>query len=261
MKRPALRLWLAGFSGTTSKPSPLTASSSTPAPLPPREGKSLMTKIVEAVRPTAAQRIAAEHRAIADVEREIAQLEQRRSDALLADDAAEPLKLAEQIAAARRRLDTQHDRVAALRGEARRQAHLAADRERADRIAVTEKALRDRDAIAVKLETAIVNMGRAYFDLLDQNLIISRQWGMSANALRAGFLGESIIAREVSHTLFAAGRPRGGVSRLPGPGTAGLGITGDTSAGTLAERIASASDALLEMIRATPTRVPDNEAA
>jgi hypothetical protein len=84
---------------------------------------------------------------------------------------------------------------------------------------------------------------------------------MSNNALRVGLLYEKILALEVSHALFAAGRPRGGISRLPAPGNAGLGITGDTDSGTLAERIADASRALLEMIRAVPTGLPEDEAA
>jgi hypothetical protein len=221
-----------------------------------------MTKIVEAVRPTAAQRIAAEERALSDIERKIASLSDTRAAKLLESDGVEQIaKIDQELEAQHKAAGILRDRVEALHGEVRRQAQLAADRERADRIAVTEKALRDRDAIAVKLETAIADMGRLYFELIDQNLVISRQWGLSDNARRVGALGESIIAREVSHTMFAAGRPRGGVSRLPAPGTAGLGIAGDTSSGTLAERIAGASGALLEMIRAVPTRVPDNEAA
>jgi hypothetical protein len=111
------------------------------------------------------------------------------------------------------------------------------------------------------LETAIHDMGRLYFELVDKNLEISRQWGVSNNAIRIGALGEKIISREVSHALFAVGRPRGGVSRLPAPGTAGLGITGDNSTGGLSERIAAASAALLDMIRAVPTRLPEDEAA
>jgi hypothetical protein len=218
-----------------------------------------MTKIVEAVRPTAARRIAAEERALSDIERKIASLSDTRAAKLLESDGVEQIaKIDQELEAQHKAAGILRDRVEALHGEVRRQAQLAADRERADRIAVTEKALRDRDAIAVKLETAIADMGRLYFELIDQNLVISRQWGLSDNARRVGALGESIIAREVSHTMFAAGRPRGGVSRLPSPG---LGIAGDTSSGTLAERIAGASGALLEMIRAVPTRVPDNEAA
>jgi hypothetical protein len=216
-----------------------------------------MAKIAEAVRPSPEQRIAAEHLAIADVEREIGELEQHRGGALLADDPAEPLKLAEKIAAARRRLDTHKDRVAALQAEVRRQAQLALDRERADLIASTEKALRDRDAIAVKLEAAITDMGKLYFDLVEQNLIVARQWGFSDGARRVGLLGEALVAREISHALFAAGRPRGGVCRLPEPNNIGLGIAGDNKMGTLSERIAGASADLLEMIRA----VPKDEAA
>jgi len=153
------------------------------------------------------------------------------------------------------------DRIGALQGEIRRQAQLKADRELADRVASTEQALRDRDALAVKLEAAIRDFGDCYFKLVDKNLEISRQWGMSNNALRAGLLYEKLLALEVSHALFAAGRPQGGVCRLPSPGTANLGIAGDNTTGGLADRIAAASRELQEMIRAVPTRLPEDEAA
>jgi hypothetical protein len=91
--------------------------------------------------------------------------------------------------------------------------------------------------------------------------VISRLWGMSNHARRAGALGESIINREVSHALFAVGRPIGGVARLPGPGTVGMGIIGDDSGGTLADRIAAASGALLEMVRAVPALNDQDKAA
>jgi hypothetical protein len=221
-----------------------------------------MAKIVEAVRPTAAQRIAAEERALSDIERKITNLSDARSAKLIESDGVDDVAtLDREIAAQHQTAGILRDRIEALHGEVRRQGQLAADRERADRIAVTETALRDRDAIAVKLETSIADMGRLYFELIDQNLVISRLWGMSNNALRVGALGESIISREVSHSMFAAGRPRGGVSRLPAPATVGLGIVGDNGAPGLANRIAAASGALLDMIRAAAAQMPESDVA
>jgi hypothetical protein len=153
------------------------------------------------------------------------------------------------------------DRIAALRGEIRHQAQLAAEREIAARVAETEKLLAKRDAVASELETAIRDFGRLYFDLNEQNQAIARRWRMSPNAHRVGFLGDRIISREVSHALFAAGRPHNGICRLPAPGNAGLGVAGDTGGGTLGARIAAASADLLEMIRAVPARQPEDEAA
>ncbi|KJC59903.1 hypothetical protein UP10_14500 [Bradyrhizobium sp. LTSPM299] len=187
--------------------------------------------------------------------------EQRAVKLLEIDGVEEIAALDKQIAAAAAAVGIHADRITAFRGEVRRQQQQAADRDSAERVAATETALCERDATAVKLETAIVDMGRLYFELIDQNLAISRMWRMSAAALRTGLLGEALIARETSQAMFAAGRPRNGVSRLPAPGNVGLGITGDTNTGTLAERIATASSDLLEMIRGVPSTLPDDEAA
>ena len=200
--------------------------------------------------------------ALAEAEGRIHSLGEQRAAKLLESDGVDEVAgLDRQIAAERVTAGIHQDRIGALHAEIRRQAQLAADRERADRVAATEKALRDRDAIAVKLETAIADMGRLYFELVDQNQIIARQWGMSHNALRVGLLGERLLGNEVSHAMFAAGRPRNGACRLPAPGNAGLGMVGDSGGGTLAQRIALASDALLEMVRAVSTPINENEAA
>lgn len=88
--------WLGGYSSSVSPKLPPSGNSPTVLPkpqalrallLPRHEGKSLTAKIVEAVRTTAAHRIADVAR-IADVEREIAGLEQQRATSLLADDPA-----------------------------------------------------------------------------------------------------------------------------------------------------------------------------
>ncbi len=218
-----------------------------------------MAKIVEAVRPTPEQRLAAERGAISDVEQEIVGLREIRAAKLLDDDLAEALKIGEKIAAAERRLGVHRDRVEALKREVRRVEQERLDRERAALIAETERAIVKRDEKAAELETAIRDMGRLYFELIDQNQVIARQWSMSSTALRVGLLGEALVAREVSHALFAVGRPQGGICRLPAPDNVGLGIAGANAAGSFAERIAGASRDLLEMVRAIPQ--PEQDAA
>jgi hypothetical protein len=126
------------------------------------------------------------------------------------------------IEAQQRAVGIHRDRIAVLHGEIRRQAQERAAAELAARVAATEKFLAARDATATKLETAMADMGRLYFELIDRNLEIARQWGFSDNARRVGALGEAIIAREVSHALFAVGRQRNGFTRLPGPGKSAL---------------------------------------
>jgi hypothetical protein len=200
--------------------------------------------------------------AFAETEIKIADLQRGRAAKLLDSDGVDEVAAIDhQIEQQQKAAGILRDRIAALRGEIRHQAQLAADREIAARTAETEKALTKRDAIAVQLEKSIRDYGRLYFELNDQNQAIARLWRMSVNAHRVGMLGDRLLANEVSHALFAAGRPHNGVCRLPAPGNAGLGVTGDTSGGTLSQRIAAASADLLEMIRAVPARQPEDEAA
>ena len=177
---------------------------------------------------------------LADIEANIVELGQMRARKLVESEGIDEIAALDlQIERQQKAAAIHRDREQALRRAVRRAEQQQIEREQAARVAATEQALAKRDALAVKLETAIGDLGVAYFDLVDQNLGISRQWGYSNNALRAGALGEADIARMVSHALFAAGRPRAGVCRLPAPGNIGLGIIGETGSGALAERIAA----------------------
>jgi hypothetical protein len=200
--------------------------------------------------------------ALAETEAKILELGQARTAKLLETDGVDEVSaIDQQLEAQQRAAGIHRDRVIVLKAEVRRQAFERAEQERVARVAVTGKSLAERDAIGAKLETAIRDYGQSYFELIDKNLEISRLWGMSNNALRVGALGESIISREVSHALFAAGRPQNGKCRLPAPGTVGLGVIGMDASGTLSERIAGASAALLEMIKAVPVTQPEDEKA
>lgn len=193
--------------------------------------------------------------ALAEADSKIRSLGEQRAAMLLESEGVDAIAaLDRQIEQQQKAAGILSDRSAALRGEIRHQAQLAAEREIAARVAETEKALAKRDATAAQLEKAIRDYGRLYWELNDQNQAIAKLWRMSPNAHRVGFLGDRIISREVSHAL-------NGICRLPAPGNAGLGVTGDTSGGTLAQRIAGASADLLEMIRAVPARQPEDEAA
>ncbi len=111
-----------------------------------------MAKIVEAVRPNAAQRIVTERAAIADLERAIAELEQQRATALLADSADEAVKIAGRIAELRRRLETHFDRIKALESHGRRQRTDRRQEAKAAALAEFEKLFADRAAAAAKVE-------------------------------------------------------------------------------------------------------------
>jgi hypothetical protein len=209
-----------------------------------------------------AEALQATQTALAEAEIKISSLGEQRAKALLESEGVDDVAaLDRQIEQQQKAAGILHDRVAALRGEIRHQGQLASEREIAARVATTEKLLNKRDATGAQLQTAIREFEKHYFDLIDQNREIAKLWHMSINAYRIGMLGDRIISHEVSHALFAAGRPHNGICRLPAPSNAGLGVTGDTSGGTLGERIAAASADLLEMIRAVPTRQPEDEAA
>jgi hypothetical protein len=219
-----------------------------------------MTKLFKRTNPGEA--LQATQLTLSDTETKIRDLQQQRAAKLLGSDGLdEVVALDREIAACEQAAGVHRDRAAALVGEVARARREQAQIDHDARVAATAVKLDARDAIAVKLDTAIADMAAAYFELIDANVEISRQWGYSNNALRAGALGESIIASMVSHALHAAGRPRAGVSRLPGPHNTGLGVIGTELSGSFAERIAAASAALLEMVRGTPARQDEDAAA
>jgi hypothetical protein len=213
-------------------------------------------------RANASEALKATQLTLAETETKICDLQQQRTAKLLGSDGVdEVVAIDREITSFEQAAGVHRDRAAALQDEVARAHREQLQVEHDARVAATESALAVRDDIAVKLDAAIRDIGAAYFELLDQNVTISQQWGYSNNALRTGALGEAIIASMVSHALFAAGRPRSGVSRMPGPHNAGLGVIGTELSGSFAERVAASSAALLEMIRSKPAQQPEDAAA
>ena len=214
-------------------------------------------------RTNPAEALKATEAALAETESKIRGLgEQRLAKLVESDGVDEVAAIDRQIEVHRQTAGIHRDRIKALHGEVAHARLEELQTEREARVAATEKLLGARDATGLRLENAIHDVGKLYFELIDQNLEIAKLWGFSNNARRVGALGESIIAREVSHSMFAAGRPHQGRTRFPSPGTVGLGVIGMDASGTLGERIAATSAALLEMIRAVPVPQPEqNEAA
>jgi hypothetical protein len=121
-----------------------------------------MAKIAEIVRPNAAQRIATERAAVAEIEREIAELEQQRTARLVSDDdPAEALKLAGRIAEAYRRLETRFDRIKALESHGRRERTNRRQQQKAEALATFEKGFADRSGAAARLDKAIAEFAGA----------------------------------------------------------------------------------------------------
>jgi hypothetical protein len=127
MRIPGLSLkWLDGYSSSDLPRLP--PSDSCPAVLPdrppppapqPREVSWMSKAISTIVRPSAASRVASVRRAIADIEVELVGLEQQRAGALVEDDPAAAIQLAEKISAVHRRLDTETDRLKAFEAKAK----------------------------------------------------------------------------------------------------------------------------------------------
>ncbi len=135
-----------------------------------------MTKITNAIRGTPAQRFDAEQRAIADVEREIVDLEQQRAAKLVDDEPTGALQLADKIASARRRLATHQDRLTAFQGEARRERVKNRQREKDEALAGFEKQFAERAAGAGRITAAIAELGSALKAYREQCRLPFQNW-------------------------------------------------------------------------------------
>lgn len=117
-----------------------------------------MAKIVEAVRPTAAQRIESEQRAIAGIEQEIETLRSSQAGALIAEDPSEAERIADAIAKAKHRLGLRNDRVQALQRLQKREAVDRRQREKDAALARFEQRVSDRVAAAARVDKAVAEL-------------------------------------------------------------------------------------------------------
>ena len=160
-----LRRWLDGYSSSASPKLPQSVSSLPPAlptpPAPRLEGKSLMAKIADAVRPSTAQRIAKEERAIADVERQIVDMQAAQKLRSLDEEADEAVKIAEKISFAERRLIVHRERLKALHKQQRREAVDQLQRQKDAELQDFEKKLTGKATAGVRLDRAIVEFAAA----------------------------------------------------------------------------------------------------
>jgi hypothetical protein len=114
-----------------------------------------LAKIAEAVRPSIAQRIAAEERAIDEATRDIDGMRTALAAKLLTDDdPTEADKLADAIAKADRRLGIRQDRLAALQGSKKREAADDRHRQKDISLGIFEQTLSNRVAAAALVDKA-----------------------------------------------------------------------------------------------------------
>ena len=120
-----------------------------------------MAKIIEATRPTTAQRIARERTTIADLERQIGELREVRARKLVDDDddPGAVLEIDKRLAEVERQLRVCRDRLPAL--EAKLAQEQMADRERRklEALAAFEQRLAGRVAAAERVEKALREFG------------------------------------------------------------------------------------------------------
>jgi hypothetical protein len=120
-----------------------------------------MAKIVEAIRPTAAHRIAHERQAISDCEREIADLQKARDEQLLADDPGIALATSDKLAAAERRLAVHEKRLKAFEGQGRREATDRRQQQKTEALAAFEKQFAGRGAAAARVGAAVKELSES----------------------------------------------------------------------------------------------------
>jgi hypothetical protein len=214
-----------------------------------------MAKIVEAVRPSAAQRIATERSAIAEVEREIAELEQQRAARLVSDDdPAEALKLAGRIAEAYRRLETRLDRIKALERHGKRERTDRRQTAKAAALSEFEKRFAARRDAAARITRAISELSEA---LKEHQLACRAPFSAWPHEL----FPDQKIFQGLSYS-FAAARIAAAL-RMQNPGAAQTLLT-DLPArlGDLAAHDAALAASLIEDIRSSPLpQMPETEAA
>ena len=114
-----------------------------------------MAKIADAVRPNTAAKIASEHRAIAEVEHEIANLRAAQAGKLLDDAPDDAIKLGEKIIFAERRLAVHQQRLAALQKHKRVETTVSRQQQKAAALADLEKKLTARAATAALVDKTL----------------------------------------------------------------------------------------------------------
>jgi hypothetical protein len=124
-----------------------------------------MAKIIEAVRPNAAQRIATVQRVIDDAEKELGELRTAQAAKLLDEDAAESIKIADKIEFAERRLGVFRERLAALQKLTRQEKIDQRARQKAEALTAFEKNFADaRVAAATRIIRATIELSAALRD-------------------------------------------------------------------------------------------------
>lgn len=188
---------------------------------------------------------------LAAAQTKIAGLQVKRRAALLdADDVAAIDALDRQIEALRRTVGILNDRAAALAGECAELERERRERQRAAAIAVIEKKLAVRNAIAAELEAKVKEMGDLYFALLNAENIAAN-WPFAPPSPNFGLVDVAGIRRELGWLLYSIGRPIGGRSLFPEATSAGLGVAGISPAG-LGASVDGKSKHTIAILRTAP---------
>jgi hypothetical protein len=159
----------------------------------------------------------------------LAQLRAERQAVLLDADLETIEKHDAAVVAQERRIATLQEKLRLLTDEQRRERHEQREADREAAIKVIEKKLTlGREALASKLEAAIKDVGKYYFQLTGFPSPLLSDWPFP---MPRGYRQIDIngINREVSLALYSASRPIEGKPRMPSASSLDTGVAGVTS--------------------------------
>jgi hypothetical protein len=191
----------------------------------------------------------------------LAQLRAERQATLLDADLEVIERHDATVAAQERRIATLQEKLRLLTDEQRRERQEQREADREAAIKVIEKKLAGREALASKLEAAIEDMEKYYFQLTGFQSPLLSDWPFPAPRPGFGRINLAGINREVSFALYSSSRPIEGRPRMPSGSSLDLGVAGIKPEG-ITGLVARENREIIETLYITPLgRDDDIEAA
>ena len=189
----------------------------------------------------------------------LAKLRSNRQAALLDADIDALGKHDDGIAAQERRIQTLQEKLKLLTAEQKRERQEQREQDREAAIKVIAKKLDGRETLAVKLESAIEEVGNLYFELTGYPSPLISDWHFP---LPRGYRQIDLngINREVSLALYSASRPVEGKPRMPSASSLDTGVAGIKSE-TITGVVARQNRDLIELLRVISIGNDENEEA
>jgi len=154
---------------------------------------------------TAAKRLETTQAALEVANGQIAELESKRSVALLKDDYRSAEKLLAEIEQQRRFIRGYTDQLALLRAEAEREENDRRVKEQLGRIERIEARLAERDKLGAELAAAVKITDEAFRKLITLGRDIAAAWPLGPHDPAACILSPGAITRALQHEIFRVG--------------------------------------------------------